>query len=175
MPWASSRIKKQQEYHIPLDPPLQEDLGDMRPRLIAMEADAKTALGISDIVIEKYTSPRIIPEQMFLVLWYTFLIFFSPKSYLYSFVGPFTPEGFANFFFAIRTYVCWFVVLVHSVETIYFAKGQMRRHDVPVLSRVWWKWVGCTMVEGMGAQLRFGKLVDAERRSLERKKREGGH
>lgn len=176
IPWANFKSKRWQTYYIPLDPPLQDDLNDIRPRLIAMDADAKTALGISDIIIERYTAPENILERLnILIICFTFLMFPLPRSFFNVFIGSFVPEGFAGFLLAVSPYVWWFMVLVHSGETIYFVKSPMMRHDVPVLSKNWWKWVGSTMVEGVGAQWRFGRLVEGERRRVERKKMEGGH
>lgn len=176
IPWANSKIREQQTYYIPLDPPLQDDLSDIRPRLIAMDADAKTALGISDVIIEKHTPPENILEKLiFLIVCLAFLTFSLPKSVFNAFIGSFVPVRFAGFLLAIKSYAWWFMVLLHSGETLYFVRGQMKRHDVPVLSGVWWKWVGSTMVEGIGAQWRFWRLVEGERKNLEKKTMEGKH
>ncbi|KAL8865997.1 MAG: hypothetical protein Q9174_006564, partial [Haloplaca sp. 1 TL-2023] len=54
------------------------------------------------------------------------------------------------------------IVALHGSEAIYMEQTRLKKHTVPRLSSLWWKWIGSTFIEGKGAFIRFDKVVKEE-------------
>jgi len=151
-------------YVIPLEPPM-DSWRDARERLVRMDKDAIQALGRSDITVKEYRRPRGFHAVVFVACALTFAAFcrmsnFLPGSYLYEVVLKHFP-GFASFCAKIQPILFYTMFAVHAGEAITMAKTRLRKHSVPVASRLWWTWVLSTLIEGVGAFQRFDAIVKA--------------
>lgn len=55
------------------------------------------------------------------------------------------------------------LLVLHMTEAVWMARRRLRKHSVPTFSRLWWKWFLSTFVEGVGAFIRFDRMVEAEK------------
>lgn len=150
---------------IPIDPPMTS-WSDARPRVVAMDAEATSALGQSSITVKRYKRPRGFWAVVWVAAFVTFLAFsrranFRPGSVLFD-GSLYRVPGFAGFCWRIQRLVIWPMVVLHAGEALYMARGRLERHAVRMFGVVWWLWVGSTFVEGYGASVRFDEVVREE-------------
>lgn len=160
-------------YEIPVKPPMTA-WADARPRVVAMDAEAVAGLSRSDITVKRYTRPKGVTAVVSAFILITLLVFmkpsnFQPGSFLYDLVLVFTPE-FAQFCFKVQPLVFCTTIIVHSGECIYMARSRLQKHTVPTFSKLWWKWVLSTSLEGLGSFARFDEIVEEERLKRENAK-----
>ncbi|KAI9158344.1 hypothetical protein HJFPF1_06338 [Paramyrothecium foliicola] len=138
------------DYSIPLSPPM-DSLEDARERLVAMDVEARTALGISDVVVDEWVPPTGLAATTLAFLIFYFGCYFTlpwtgPGTTAWKVIDPIFPGGAATFRWIAKT-IFWPVILIHLVEAIIFARTRMNKYSVPRWSRVWWLWVvNCAFV-----------------------------
>lgn len=72
-------------------------------------------------------------------------------------------ESFARFSWTIQPYLITAMLAIHGAELIYFVQYKLLPHGVNPRTRVFWKWVATTFVEGQFAFIRFNTLVAKKR------------
>jgi hypothetical protein len=172
-------------YTIPVEPPMAS-WGDARPRVVAMDGEARAGLGLpplpspdSDdrsssssapsgtVVITTYDPPRA-PLHIFMIGLVAFFYgcyflrrngyFLVPGGWYWENVMRYFPLGGAEGYAWLQDQLAVPVVLLHGTETLWMI-GRLRAHRVGMGAGVWWKWVGATFLEGFGAHQRFGGVV----------------
>lgn len=164
------------KYIIPILPPL-ESLTSARTRLADMDAAACAALGLSSITLKKYIPPRGLHLAISILVVLELLIFallsFLPPSTvhtLFSYIPYAYGEQMAGFAYAVRPWVLGLLFIIHPLEAWYMDRTRLQRYNVPRFGKLWWKWMGSTVVEGFGAFMRVDGWVreEEERRGKER-------
>jgi hypothetical protein len=156
---------------IPLDPPLSASLTDARTRFVAMHNECLAALDLSDVEVKAYRLPNKRWQWAFalgVVAVYTTFPFrgaLDPagQGWAYSLWSGFgRVPWLGDLAYFAAPIVLPLTVMIHVVEAVYFARGRLRRHQVPRGGKVWWCWIGDVMLEGFGAFLRFDEVVADE-------------
>ncbi|GME41615.1 hypothetical protein GTA08_BOTSDO00509 [Neofusicoccum parvum] len=160
------------KYTVPLEPPMQS-WREARERLVQMDKDALAALGRSDITVKQYTRPRGAHAVVFAVCALTYVLVSRranalPGSFIYDHVLKHAP-GFAAFTAQVQPIVLALMVGIHVVESSVMAR-RLQRHNVALLSGLWWKWVASCFIEGFGALQRVDALVQEGRREKDKQK-----
>ena len=150
---------------IPIKPPIAA-WSDIRPRVVAMDAEAIAGLGRSAITVKKYVKPYGFMLVVFVACILTFINFsrrsnFERGSLLYETILKYVP-WFAKFCWNIQPLVIYPMVLLHGSEAIYMARGRLVKHNVPLASPLWMEWVMSTFIEGYGSFVRFDDAVKKE-------------
>lgn len=139
-------------------------MSEARERVIEMDKTATKALGRSDITVTEYRLPQTAGECVIAswvaLAWTIFTLpsTTQPGSPVYQLAYNASP-GFANFLSQSQPYVLSFMLLAHGIEAVYMVRSTLRKHNVPVGSRVWWQWTLSTFGEGFGAFIRFNQIV----------------
>ena len=154
-----------QSYNVPIEPPMTS-WSDVRPRVVAMDAEAVAGLGRSSITVKQYARPYGFMLIVFIASLLTYVNFsrranFMPGSLLYDSLLRYVPQ-FADFCWRIQPLVIYPMVLLHSCEAISMARSRLVRHSVPIGSRLWLCWVSSAFIEGYGSFIRFDMLVKEE-------------
>lgn len=155
----------EKRYKVPISPPMTS-WSDARPRVVEMDGKATAGLGKSSVTVKKFTPPQGFMVVVWAAAFLTFIAFsqrsnFRPGSWCYLWVLRYVPS-FSNFCWRIQPLVFYPMVLLHTVEMVYMERSRLQRHTVRVLGRVWWLWMFSTFVEGIGAYIRFDKVVREE-------------
>lgn len=162
------------EFQVPFDPPMTS-FAEARGRLVAMDAEARAALGLSDIYIDSYVAPRGADAVVFgAVLFY----FFS-----YATVGAVHPgnpavwgllqalfPGGALWWRRVVVAIFWPVVAIHVAEAWWIARSRLHPHGVDPGTSLWWAWIGSTAIEGFGAFKRIDRMLAKKRAEKDAKK-----
>ncbi|KKY35300.1 putative integral membrane [Diaporthe ampelina] len=85
--------------------------------------------------------------------------FIAPGSIIYETLIK-TPEA-AQTAYKIQDWAFLVVVGAHALEALLFAATKLRKHGVPFLSLLWWKWVLGCFVGGGAAWMHFAQTVAA--------------
>jgi hypothetical protein len=173
-------------HDIPLEPPMTS-WSDVRPRVIAMDSDARTALGLPPlpsspshsqtpkppssspvrVTVTAYDPPTA-PLHIFMIALVAF--FYScyflrragrilvPGTWYWEHVMAHFPAGGAEGYAWLQERLAVPVVLLHGAETGVMV-WRLAGHGVRVGTGLWWKWVGATFLEGAGAHQRFGGVL----------------
>lgn len=157
---------------VPIHPSMTS-WADARPRAVAMDAEAVAGLKRSNITVKTYVKPTGFMAVVFCVVIFNMTILpraanFQPGSLLYDNLWIYIP-WFARFCLNVRVWVIWILLLVHIPEVVYMERSRLRKHTVPTLSALWWKWILSTSVEGVSAFIRFDQIVEEERKKLKAK------
>lgn len=135
-------------------------LKEARTRLVAMDEDARKALGVpkgASALVPRYVSPA----GFDLVVWFAVvstLIVFSrqqnvqPGSILYDQVLKNFP-AFATFCQRIQYKLFWGMIVVHGSEAALIG-FRLSRYGVPVGSSLWLKWVVGCFFDGICSHMR---------------------
>lgn len=149
-----------------LDPPMKS-WSEARERLADMHHICASGLGLSDIAITQYRSPRGLQLLSFIVCAWSFLSFSTRRNFTpqtgWIFYKFWATLGLANFSYRIQPFVITFMLVVHFGEVVMLATPRLKKYGVPAFSPLWWKWIISNFVEGYGAILRMDALVDEER------------
>jgi len=167
-------------HEIPLEPQLQS-WADARPRVVAMDRDARAGLGLlppleasdehdsapAKVMVTAYDAPTA-PFHVFMIGMVAFLFggYFArrngywlvPGAWYWKNVMVYFPLGGAEGYAWLQGKLVVPVVLVHGAETLWMV-GRLRAHGVRMGTGLWWKWVGATFLEGFGAHQRFSAVV----------------
>lgn len=163
------------KHNVKFSPPLQE-WAEIRPRLLEMDETAREKLGLSDVYVTDF-----LPPSGFFTLLLCFLVLLTCSL---TAMLPWVTPGSA----AWGTLVRWgggemapivarrvvlgaflFALTVHVVEAVLFEKKRMQRHGVERWSGLWWKWMGCVMLEGATAWQRVDVVIERTRAKKEAK------
>jgi hypothetical protein len=159
-------------YSIALDPPMTS-FSEARERLVKMDQDARSGLGISDIRVDEYRPPRGFDLVVFLLCLFTYFSFtmrpfIQPGS---SFFERYIRDNaIAETLFWMQSKVFWPMLAIHSAEAFWFERSRLLKHGVERASQLWWKWMVNNFIEGVGVYKRFDTLVKAKREEKERNK-----
>ncbi|THW55481.1 hypothetical protein D6D20_09448 [Aureobasidium pullulans] len=158
------------KYRTALDPPMSS-FREARERLVQMDKECLQALGRSDITVKEYISPTGLYLAGFVIVSTT-LVAFSLRSNFEagSLISAVVPDWFARFCWTIQPFIFYGMLVIHSAETWHMTSGRLRKHNVNVLSRIWWLWMGTTFIEGVGAYNRFDKMIKKKRAEKDKQK-----
>ncbi|MCJ1227283.1 hypothetical protein MMC12_003938 [Toensbergia leucococca] len=153
------------KYTIPIEPPMTS-WPEARPRVVAMDSEAVAGLNRSSITVKKYKRPKGFMAVVFIASACTFVAFskrsnFLPGSWLYDIILKHVPD-FAQWCHKIQPLVIYPMLAIHGSETVYLEKSRLQKHNVPRFSKLWWKWVLSTFLEGFGAFVRIDRIVKEE-------------
>ncbi|KAL7799750.1 hypothetical protein V8C37DRAFT_365333 [Trichoderma ceciliae] len=174
MDLASMTIKTNHgTYNVPFSPPLSS-WAEARPRVIAMDVDARKALGISDIYITEYAMPRgfdYVPlvGVVFYFICATGLPWIVPGSAPWEVLKVVFPGGPEWFRWTVRM-IFWPVVGIHLVEAVLFDRWRLQKHGVVRWSCVWWMWESAIFFEGLTSWKRLDGVVTEKKAEKEAKK-----
>lgn len=161
------------DYSVLFMPPLSS-WEDARARLVEMDATARAALGIDDVIITEYKPPTGFAAVVLGSIMFYFACFFSlpwitPGSTAWEAVESFFPGGNPWFRWVVKA-IFYPVLAIHTVEAVVFDRTRMRRHRVPRWSKLWWQWeINCWM-EGATSWQRIDALIASKRAEKEGKK-----
>jgi len=138
-------------YKTPFQPPLTS-FREVRERVVQMDKECLAGLSRSDITVQEFIPARGPYLVLFVIVTAT-LAAFRTRANLESggLIATFAPEAFTRFCWTIQPFVLYPMLLIHGCEAYWMATGRLRRHSVNMRSDIWWKWVGTTFVEGVGA------------------------
>ena len=159
---------KGENHIVAIDPPLSS-WSEARPKVVAMDEEARARLKRSDITVKEYTLPNKLWQAVIMTASaLTFLAFskrsnFLPGSLLFDYLLKYTP-GFAQFCNTVQPLVIYPMVILHAGEAGHMAKSRLEKHSVPQYSLLWWKWVLSTFVEGFGAFSRLDEMITMQRK-----------
>jgi hypothetical protein len=169
---------------IPLDPPLKT-YAEARDRMVQMNAEALTGLGLSEFKVTEYVPPKMGWQMgvfgLCLVGFVSFSPFGSPDLgreaansrvnllYLFWSLGGLVPE-LSFLAHDLATYSFVFMCVVHSGEALWLAYSRLQKHQVEAFTLVWWQWVLSCVVEGFGAFIRFDQVIREKEEEKAKKK-----
>ncbi|KAE8353162.1 hypothetical protein BDV28DRAFT_133739 [Aspergillus coremiiformis] len=161
-------------YSVPLDPPMKT-FADTRPRVVAMHQECLQRLGLSDIVIKEFRAPRGLEAANFAAVVATLIVFsrrsnFLPGSWLYETTGLDRFPAFAGFCYTVQPIPLTLLLGIHAIEAGLLAVKRLKRHEVPLLSAVWFAWIATILIEGAVAFKRFDRMVTEEEVKREHRK-----
>jgi hypothetical protein len=141
-------------FAVPFAPPLAS-LDDARERLIAMDAEARAALGISDVVVDTWAAPSLAAAGVGLAVLFYFACYLTlpwtaPGSPAFALIDPLFPGG-ASTFRGITRAVFWPVIAIHFAEVVIFDRTRAHKYSIPRWSRTWWLWSATCFVCGFTA------------------------
>ena len=153
-------------YDIPIKPTLAA-WSEIRPRVVAMDAEAIAGLGRSHVSVKKYVRPY----GFMLVVFIGALLFlvsfakrsnFEPGSLLNDNLLRHVPLLLANFCWQVQPLIFYPILILHLGEAVYMASSRLSTHTVPMGGQLWLTWVCGTFIEGYGSFVRFDALVKEE-------------
>ena len=152
-------------YTIPIEPPMTT-WSEARPRVVAMDGEATAGLKRSNITVKKYKKPKGFMSVVFASCAITYVMFckrsnFQPGSLLYDYLLKHAP-GFASWCYKIQPMLIYPMLAIHIGEASYMVQNRLEKHSVPRFSKLWWKWVLSTFIEGVGAFMRLDGIVKEE-------------
>ncbi|KAH9893679.1 hypothetical protein F4778DRAFT_748155 [Xylariomycetidae sp. FL2044] len=159
---------------VAITPPLSS-LADARVRLVDMAQRAQAALGISDLQVRRWTAPQPLGLSTLIgVVW--FFLNYAALSAGALDAGTANADtldrvlgfagGAAGYRWLIRA-MFWPVLLIHSVEAVWFARTRLARHGEAMGTGMRGLWMVNTFFEGYPAMRRFDGLVAEEKRKKE--------
>lgn len=162
-------------YRIPFDPPLK-DWSETRPRVVDMDAECRTSLGRDEITLKDYMLPRRGYQVAVTALCILTYLVMGRRATLAPAEGSVLkgmseryPAVFA-WLWRVQPWALYPLLVTHVVETVVMDRTRLRRHSVPRLSGLWWKWFVSTFVEGFGAFHRVDEMIAGERKKKEKAK-----
>lgn len=162
-------------YLIPLDPPLTS-FSETRARVVEMDAAALAGLGRADVTVKRYTTPSALGLLNMTLVALTFLLMHRRANLAaddghWLLFRPLVARFPATFAFLYRLQPWLFlpVLAIHTAEAWWLDRSRLRRHSVPRMSAVWWKWVVGHFFEGFTSYQRFDRLVLDERAKKEKR------
>lgn len=155
------------KFRIPFEPPLTSP-AEVRGRVVAMDAEARVALGIRDVYVTTYTSPRGLDIVVFGGVAFYFLSYLAlpcllPGTPIWSALAAVYPGGPLAFRWLITT-LFWPVLGIHVFEVWWMHRSRLLPHGVDAGSRLWWAWVASTFFEGVCAFRRIDSMIAEKRK-----------
>jgi hypothetical protein len=165
-------------HHVAIAPPMAS-WADARPRAVAMDQEARAALGLSEVAVAEYVPPRaplhllIIGGLLFFYGSYAALAmgYLRPGSWYWEQVLRLFPGGPESYCWVLRT-IFWPVIAIHVAEAVWMEARKLKKHGVVRGTGLWWLWMIGTFIEGFGSHDRFNKLVRRKGREMENVKRQ---
>ncbi|KAI1266144.1 hypothetical protein F5Y18DRAFT_382580 [Xylariaceae sp. FL1019] len=159
-------------HKVRVSPPMKS-LADARVRLVDMAQIAQQKLGLSDIRINEFKTPRGVGIVSFIGVSFYFasalalsLGLLRPGTAAWTILDnrfPYGAEGFAWLVNAIAIPV----LIIHVTEAWWMAHGRLATYGVEAGSSLWFLWVVQVFLEGYPAMARFDGLVAAEKKKKE--------
>ena len=155
-----------------LDPPLKS-WPEARERMV-MDQEAVRGLKRSNITVKEYKRPRGFLAVVFVTCATTFVCFsrrsnFLPGTFLYDSILRHVPR-FAKFCYDVQPYVFYPMLAIHLTEATWMERTRLEKFNVPRFSKLWWQWLLSTFIEGVGAFMRFDRVVQEEGTKKETRK-----
>jgi hypothetical protein len=154
--------------------PPMNSFSDARVRTVAMDTEARRALGVR---ITSYLPPRkpfhiivfgLVAMTYTLDLTYQWIV---PGTFMYDVVLPWYPGGREWFFWMLRMQMIPTLV-IHATEAFLMDRMKLSRYGVQRWSGLWWKWMLSCFVEGVGSFQRIGAEVKRQEAVWEEKEKE---
>ncbi|KIW37659.1 uncharacterized protein PV06_10299 [Exophiala oligosperma] len=147
--------------------PPMKSLTDARERLVEMHNSCLEELGLSDVVVDRYTPPN---RAWQIGLSALCVLIFTTFPFRQSLLDQNTLPGriwslggaapwLARLSFGLQPLVLTVMVVVHLGEAAWMANTRLKKHWIEVGSWVWWFWVLDCAVEGFGSWTRFDEMV----------------
>jgi hypothetical protein len=142
-----------------LSPPMTS-LADARVRTVAMDTEARRALGVRITAYEPPTRPfhvlifGLVTMDIVLSLSYPWIV---PGTYFYDVILPWWPGGAEWFLWILRMQMIP-TTLIHVTEAFLLDRRRLTKYGVRRWSGLWWKWTVSCLIEGVGCFQR----IDAE-------------
>lgn len=167
-------------HKVPISPPLSS-YSDARTRLIEMDTECRTALGIRDQTVKRFTGPATTAHKVVggLVLFYVLSYaatkggYVAPGTAAYQILEKFWKVpimgGGAAGYLKLQEKIVVPLIAIHAVETVVMA-WRLRNAGVKFNSGLWWKWIGACTIEGIGAHERVSKEIKANAKERDEKK-----
>lgn len=146
-----------------------------------MDQECRTALGIRDQTVKRFTPPTQTGHKVVggLVLFYL-ISFAATKG---GYVAPGSPAyqileklwrlpimgGGAEGYLKLQDKIVIPLIAIHAVETAVMA-WRLNGAGVKFNSGLWWKWIGACTIEGIGAHERVTKEVKYNTKGKDEKK-----
>lgn len=161
------RSRSGREHRVPFDPPLASP-AEIRPRVVAMDADARRGLGIADVYVTEYVAPAGFEALVAAGVALYFVCYFTlplvvPRTVVWDLLEGWFPGGAGGYRWLTST-IFWPVVVIHSAEGWWFHRTRMLPHGVETGSALWWKWLASNWFEGLCAFMRVDRIVAEKRR-----------
>lgn len=169
---------------IPFSPPLSSYV-EARQRMVDMNSEALTGLGLSSIKISEYVPPQAFWQIAMFGLFLICFVSFSPLGsadlgpdaphsrvnllYMFWSLGGLVP-GLSYFAHDLAMYTFGFMVVVHGCEAFYFARSRLRKHQVKMGTLIWWQWMLSCFIEGFVSFVRFDGMVRGQEEEEKTKK-----
>lgn len=168
------RSRDGRDHFIPFTPPLA-GWGEVKDRVVEMAAEARGALGLSDVVIEGYTLPEgfgiiVTGSVLFYFLCAATLPWVQPGTGAWTLLEKGFPGG-PGFYGWLVDAIFWPVVGIHAVEC-YFFDRKLQRHGVQRLSGQWWLWLSNCFLEGFPSFKRVDGIVARKQQERNGKKQQ---
>jgi hypothetical protein len=146
-----------QTFVVPLDPPMSS-LKDARERLVDMDKQSVAGLNRSPVTLKEYRPPKGFPAVLFAACLGTYLLHsrrenMLPGSLPYELILKHVPR-FTEFALKTRDFVIWPMLGIHIFETSIMT-STLKKHSVPLFSRLWWMWTLSCFVEGIDSFRRY--------------------
>jgi len=160
-------------FTVPFEPPLAS-LAGVRERVVAMDAEARTALGISDITLTEYAAPTGVEAIIAGSVVFYFVAFFAlplvqPGTGFWELLDAVFPGGPGWYRWVVST-IFVPVLGIHVTEAWWMHETRLVKHSVEPGSALWWKWVGNTFVEGATCFQRLDRIIEQKTKEKAAKK-----
>ncbi|KAH0499094.1 hypothetical protein TgHK011_006310 [Trichoderma gracile] len=160
-------------YDVPFSPPLSS-WAEARPRVIAMDATAREALGISDVYLTEYAFPRGFDWVPLIGVCFYYvcaagLPWVVPGSAVWDVLKQVFPGGPEWFRWVVKT-IFGIVLAIHLVEVYLLDKWRLQKYGVARFSGLWWAWASNIFVEGITTWKRLDRIIAEKRAQKEQKK-----
>lgn len=157
---------------IPFTPPMKS-WAEARERTVAMDREARAALGLSTIKITEYEPPTsLLHRTIFGLCIFTWVIFLMRTrivegTWFHDRVLPWFPGGPERFLWIVNT-IALPVLVLHVSEAVWLDVSRLGKHGVERGTALWYKWVVSCFVEGRACFQRIDAMV--KRKALEAEK-----
>lgn len=161
-----------QKSHIVRFSPPMASFADARIRTVAMDSEARRALGVRITAYEPPTRPLhvllfgLCCMTLVLYLTYNWIV---PGTFMYDVLLPYFPGGPKWFLWIVRMQVLP-VTLIHLTETFFLDRTRLTRYGVTRWSTLWWKWALSCTIEGVGCFHRIDAEVKRQQATWDREK-----
>lgn len=156
------------EFPVPFTPPLTA-YSEARDRLVAMEDEARAALGLADVHIDGYTPPTSAAEvvvaatiAVYGVCYATLGAVTPANPRVWDLVQRFFPGGADEYRSVVRS-IMPILLGIHVLETWYMSYARLPKYGVVTGTKTWWAWIASTMWEGFGCFTRIDRIAEEKR------------
>ncbi|KAF1991350.1 hypothetical protein K402DRAFT_345956 [Aulographum hederae CBS 113979] len=139
---------------VPFTPPMSS-WREARERLVAMDQETLKALSRSDITVKEYLPPKGFGAVVFAACATVFILLPREQTTAPGSLVDRLAPALASYARRFRLHILLPLAFLHSVECLLFVFTRLRKHTVPAMSLLWWKWTLSAFVEGIGSFQRY--------------------